>query len=74
MLTENSHVSRIEVLSLSQDSGQIAQCFFRDGEPRKHTKAVNLVPHPFQIESTLEALAEECRRTPAFEYVWPIFV
>lgn len=74
MLKLSSNESHIEVLSLSRDLDRIAQCFFRDGEPQKQKHEVNLNPDPFQIESTLAALAEECRQTPEFEYICPILV
>jgi hypothetical protein len=58
---------RIEVLSLLQDLDRISRCFFRDEELPKYAEERNSSPDPFQIGSTLAALAEECRRTAVYE-------
>jgi hypothetical protein len=59
--------SRIEVLSISQDLGRIAQCFFRDDESTKDADERTGSSDALQSESTLAALAEECRKRPVFE-------
>jgi hypothetical protein len=69
MLGSYSEESHIELLSLSQDVERIAQCFFRDDEARKDAQNKANRPDTFQIESTLAALAEECRQIPVLEYV-----
>jgi hypothetical protein len=67
MLRLYSDESHIELLSISQDVQRIAQCFFGEDNPRKDAQEKANSPDASQIESTLTALAGECRQILAFE-------